>query len=241
MKKIAVFDIDGTLFRWQLYHELVFELKNRGFFSESEALALDTSLNSWQAKKISWREYEREVVATIEQNITTITPKELEDASRVVSERSGHKIYNFTAKLLAHLQGEGFYTIAVTASQQEIAEPFASRYKFDDCIAAVYERKNGAFTGKKSREIYGYKDEIIRAYATQHSDLTLDGMVAVGDSAGDISMLELAARPIAFNPSEELLDVALEKNWQIVIERKNIAYIMESKDGSVILAQAERF
>jgi FMN phosphatase YigB (HAD superfamily) len=32
-KKLAIFDIDGTLFRWQLYHELIYRLKDQGYFS----------------------------------------------------------------------------------------------------------------------------------------------------------------------------------------------------------------
>ena len=36
-KKIAVFDIDGTLFRWQLFHELVAELGKQGLFPKEVA------------------------------------------------------------------------------------------------------------------------------------------------------------------------------------------------------------
>lgn len=241
MRQIAVFDIDGTLFRWQLYHELVFELKELGHFSENEALGLDTALTSWQARRISWRDYESKVIRAIEDNIANITPETLESAARAVVERSGHKIYNYTAKLLRQLQSEGYYTIAISASQQEIAEQFAQRYDFDDCIAAVWERHNGSYTGQKSRDIFGRKNEIIRDYAQEHPDLTLDGLVAIGDSDGDVSLLQMAARPIAFNPSEELLDTAMTNGWSVVIERKNIAYSLEPHDGSYVLEATDRF
>ena len=51
MKKLAVFDIDGTLFRWQLYHELVFRLKDLGYFNSDDAHELEAALTSWQSKK----------------------------------------------------------------------------------------------------------------------------------------------------------------------------------------------
>lgn len=241
MKRLALFDIDGTLFRWQLYHELVFELKGSGHFSDSESSALDDALISWQAKHISWRDYELLVIHTIEHRIREIVPSELEQAARAVVERSGHKIYGYTASLLRQLRQDGYHTVAISASQQEIAEQFASRYEFDDCIAVVYERDNGVYTGRKSRIIHGRKDEIVREYLAEHPDLTLEDSIAIGDSDGDISMLELVEKPIAFNPSEVLLDTAMEHGWSIVIERKNIAYTLEPDNGHVLLAKTDRF
>ena len=52
-------------------------------------------------------------------------------------------------------------------------------------------------------------------------------------------MLELVDQPVAFNPSEELLEVALERRWKVVIERKNIAYTLLKQGGQTILAQTE--
>lgn len=241
MKKLGLFDIDGTLFRWQLYHELVFELKTRGYFSVSEAKALDDALISWQAKHTSWKDYELLVIHTIERHIQEISPWELERAARDVVDHSGHKIYGFTAKLLELLRDAGYHTVAISASQQEIAEQFAAKYGFDDCIAATYERQNGSYTGNKTRVIHGRKDEIVRQYLADNPEITLDESVAIGDSDGDIGMLELVEQPIAFNPSEDLLETAMDRGWKIVIERKNIAYTLESKDGHVVLAKTDRY
>ena len=241
MKKVAVFDIDGTLFRWQLYHELVFELKSLGHFSTDETQGLDDAFVLWQGRRISWHDYEAKVIHAIEANIVRIAPEALESAARSVVERSGHKIYNYTAKLLHSLQADGYFTIAISASQQEIAEQFAARYGFDECIAALWERQDGRYTGRKAREIFGRKDAIVREYIAEHPELTLEDCVAVGDSDGDISLLQLASTAIAFNPSAELLDQAVEHGWQVVIERKNIAYTLGPHDGSYILETTDRF
>lgn len=240
-RKLAVFDIDGTLFRWQLYHELVFELKERGQFSDDEMLTLDEALLSWQARRVPWRDYEQRVIHTIEDNLKDIMPAALEAAAETVVSRSGHKIYNYTATLLRRLQKDGYYTLALSASQQEVAEQFAARYHFDDCLAAVYERLDDTYTGGKLRHIHGRKHEIIHEYLKDHPDLTLDDSIAVGDSDGDISMLEIVTHPIAFNPSQELLTTALERRWQIVVERKSIAYTLEHVDGHVVLAKTDHF
>jgi hypothetical protein len=46
----------------------------------------------------------------------------------------------------------------------------------------------------------------------------------VGDTDADISMLNLVQRPIAFNPNKELLEHALQNDWEILSEHKDTIY-----------------
>lgn len=240
-KRLAVFDLDGTFFRWQLFHELVFELKDRGLFTNDIALDLDQAFIQWQSRDLGWNDYEHHVVQAIRQHISHISPADFVNAAHAIVDRSGHKIYNFTKQLAQQLKANDYHLLALTGSYQEVAEPFTRRYGFDDCIGAVLEQKDGKFTGNVLRETYSNKAALVKEYASTHG-LSLDHSVIIGDSGGDISMLKLAARPIAFNPSEELLDEALKRGWEIVIERKNIAYnLKKDTDGHVVLEKADRF
>lgn len=238
-KKLAIFDLDGTLFRWQLYHELVFALKERGVFSETTVHQLDKSLFEWQAKRRSWHDYEMDVINAIEPTLTDLDGNIFDDAVQQVVKARGHKIYNYTKQLLDRCRSDGYYTLAISGSQQEIAEAFANQYGFDACIGALYEREGAKFTGTIIRRVPGRKHEIINEFLAIHSDITLTDSIAIGDSDGDISMLEMVAQPIAFNPSQELLDAAKSNYWKIVLERKNIAYTLESKHGNLVLAQTD--
>lgn len=242
MKKLAIFDIDGTLFRWQLYHELVFELKDEGIFDVATAEKLDTALYEWQAKKRNWYDYEMEIVYAFEPVIKTLDPAIYEDVVKRVISKSGHKTYAYTMRLLEKLRQDGYFMLAISGSQQEVAGAFAKQLGFDDCIGALYERGDNGFTGEIVRRVPGRKHEIIKEYLRENPDLILDGSVAVGDSDGDISMLEMVTHPIAFNPSPELLSVAQEKGWDIVVERKNVAYIIKrNSDGLFVLEKTDRF
>lgn len=240
MKPLALFDLDGTFFRWQLYHELVFELKNEGVFAPETAERLDTALIEWQAKRRTWRDYEHEVIHALEPRIKDLSIELLERTARRVVSRSGHKVYNYTKHLLDSLKSKGYYTLAISGSQQEIAEIFAEQYGFDACIGALYGRTGDHFSGEIVRYVPGRKHEIIQEYLSEHPELSLAGSVAVGDSEGDTSMLELVERPIAFNPSSGLLEIAKERGWDIVIERKNIAYLIrKGPDGTFILEETD--
>ncbi len=239
---IAAFDLDGTLFRWQLFHELVFELKDLGLLDDATKHDIEQALNKWQGKEFNWQTYETILLQGLKKHIPGMEVKAFEAAARTVVDRSGHKIYNYTRTLADSLKRQGYFLLAVTGSYQEIAEPFARRYGFDDCIGAILDRKDGLFTDSEAtRIVYGQKAQHIKEYIVGKA-LTLDGSVAVGDSGGDISMLELVTEPVAFNPSEDLLDIALERGWKVVIERKSIAYTLtKESDGHIVLAKTDRF
>lgn len=46
--------------------------------------------------------------------------------------------------------------------------------------------------------------------------LSLAGSRAYGDSLDDLPMLEVVHHPVAVNPSEQLLEIALERKWRIL-------------------------
>lgn len=241
-QKVAFFDLDGTFFRWQLYHELVFELKDRNVFDHQTAHHLEAALVAWQSKQLSWHDYEMKVIKALEPALESLETHLYEKAAEAVISRSGHKIYNYTNRLLNTLKQEGYYTLAISGSQQEIAEAFAQKYGFDECIGALYERKDGKFTGSVVRYVPGRKHEIIQEFLGSHPELTLENSVAVGDSEGDSSMLEMVSRPIAFNPSSGLFKQAEHAGWEIVIERKNMAYTLKKDDnGHLVLAKTDIF
>lgn len=52
----------------------------------------------------------------------------------------------------------------------------------------------------------------------------MEDSYGVGDTASDISMLEIVDRPIAFNPNHQLYDHARKAGWRIVVERKDMVY-----------------
>lgn len=225
-QKFAIFDLDGTLYRWQLYHEVVFELKRRDYFPVESAQAIDEAFAAWANRESSFEHYERLVTKVMEESLTQFPPHILDEVARDVADRTGRKTYVYTTQLVKKLQKQGYFLLAVSGSQQEVAELFARRLGFDDCIGSLYERKDGQFTGVITRFVPGNKASLIHKYIATHN-VTLDDSIAVGDSSSDIAMLELVTHPIAFNPNDKLLETARQRGWKIVVERKNIAYTLE--------------
>lgn len=240
-QKLAVFDLDGTVYRWQLYHEVVFALKDKALFPSKMVKKLDSTYQGWTNRQVSFDAYEQQVIATLVGSLTDISPQVFDEVAREVSERSGRKTYRYTLELMRTLKAQGYFLLAVSGSQQEVAELFARKFEFDDCIGSLYEREGDRFTGVVSRFIPGHKDTYIREYAEAHG-FTLQDSVGVGDTGGDISMLELVDHPIAFNPNDALLQAAQHHGWKIVVERKNVALTLEvNEHGSHTLTHTDAY
>lgn len=235
MNKFAVFDIDGTLYRWQLYHELVQALALADFFPHQAPLVLNDYFNRWRGGEISFLDYEAFVVETMTKNLPLVPIAAFETACDNVVKESAHKTHFYPKTLLKDLKARGYTIIAITGSQQELIDRFAARYGIDIAVGAKYERKDGRFTGETEVMTVGRKPEILRDIVKE-KQLSWTDSVAIGDSAGDASILELVERPIAFNPDAKLFERAKNDAWPVVIERKNIAYKLEKRGHELVLA-----
>ncbi len=240
MKKFAVFDIDGTLYRWQLYYSIVFELRKQGAFSEKVARDIDEQYRKWQGKEASWADFSKPVVDAFLKNLGSIDVDEYRKACETVMQNESHKVYAYTLNLLRQLKKDGYTLVAITGSQHDIAQPFADKYGFDYCYGEVYSTVEGKFSGDVAL-VYNRKDEIVHKFLQEHPDHSLKGSVGIGDSHWDEKMLRLVERPIAFNPDEGLFAIAKERGWSIVIERKNIAYRLEKHDNELVLADTTAY
>lgn len=239
MKKFAAFDIDGTLFRSGLYREVFYELYKMGVLPNDLTEQTTEKHREWRHRVHgnAFEEFEAIMVGGMDSYITKLRISDYDEAVRHVLEKKAENVYVFTRDLLRKLQSEGYFTVAISGSQQELVEPFARKYGFDAWVGQQWERGDEYFTGNVIKTHTG-KDKIIERLITEH-DLTIDGSYAVGDSNGDSGMLSIVDHPIAFNPTYELLEKALANGWKIVVERKNTSYELEKgTDGHFVLANA---
>jgi HAD superfamily hydrolase (TIGR01490 family) len=239
-RPFAVFDIDGTLIRWQLYHALADELARRGHLDPLEFQKVREARMSWKkrAHVDSFTKYELALVELIDRAQTGIRVEELEAACQCVIDEYKDQVYTYTRDLIRKLRDKGYLLFAISASHAQIVGMVASHYGFDDFGGSIYEVKDGYFTGNKEVLRSTAKPEYLKKLIEKHHS-SWDGSIAVGDSESDIPMLEIVQQPIAFNPTKKLFEHAKSKNWKIVVERKNMVYDLEKSDGKYFLAQPD--
>lgn len=241
MRKFAVFDIDGTLFRWQLFHEVVFELIASGHVPEEAKQKVEQKMQDWRNRshKHSFREYELALVEAYIPCIKGLSTSVFNAATERILGKHSQEVYTYTRDLIKQLKSAGYTLIALSGSQDEIVQPFARKWGFDIALGQVHDIENEKYTGSipGGKLVVDQKGTLLKQIVEDHN-LSWRDSYAVGDSASDGQMLELVSHPIAFNPNDLLFEIAQSSGWKVVIERKNMIYELEPKDGTYLLAHA---
>ena len=223
-KNFAVFDIDGTLIRWQLFHAVVDKLAKIGALGDDAHDQIHEARMRWKRREgpDGFYAYEQELVKLYDQAVKKLEPKEFDTMTDQVIDEYKDQVYTYTRDLVASLKNEGYTLLAISGSQKELVEKIANYYGFDDYVATEYTRGDSGFSGEVTVASHDKKTAL--EFLIQKHDLSLQGSYAVGDSKSDAPMLAMVENPIAFNPDKNLYDEAVNKGWQIVLERKNVVY-----------------
>jgi HAD superfamily hydrolase (TIGR01490 family) len=235
-QRFAVFDIDGTITRWQFFHAMGDAFVEHGFVTKAEHQKVIDAKATWKKRSHigSYHDYEQAMVQSFLLVLDRITPQQFDEVAAEVFEQYKDETYTYTRNLVRNLKAKNYKLFVISGSPREVVERFADYYGFDDFIGTDHHTKNGKFTGEVTVPAH-HKHLAMQEFLDKH-DVTHEGSIGVGDSKGDISMLEMTKQPIAFNPDKALYEHARERGWKIVVERKSIIYELDKKDGQFVLA-----
>lgn len=223
-KHIAVFDIDGTIFRKNLAFELINELAWMKIFRRSVRDELVRLYTRWLDHKGTYEEYRMALVKLYLENIQGCRREDIIKASRIVVPFFKDRTYIFADNLIAELRKKHYHIIAVSGSPVEIVEEYNKYLKFDAVFGSVYRTgKDGVYTGETIFEPTVHKGHVVKQYVAENS-LTLKDSYGIGDTESDAKFLEIVDNPVAFNPNLNLRTIAEKKGWRIVIEKKDVIY-----------------
>jgi phosphoserine phosphatase len=130
------------------------------------------------------------------------------------------------------LRKKNFLLVAISGSPDYMVHAFAKATGFDAAFGRTLEVREGTYTGRVMKDnkpvgifAHQHKVDILKKFIADRS-LTVDlrECIAVGDSEGDIELLEAVGHPIAFNPSSFLATIAKRRGWRIIVERKDMVY-----------------
>lgn len=233
----AVFDLDGTLIRWQLYHALGDELVRQGIIDPTDFAVVKQARMNWKKRSHSdsFKAYELALIKVIDGAMSGLKVNQLELAFNKVINEYKDQVYTYTRELIEELKANNYRLFAISASHADMVKMIAEHYGFDDFSGTEYAVKDGTYTGEKDVIKLNRKTDKLRELAKKYQ-CTYEASIAVGDSEGDIPMLEIVELPIAFNPTQALFDHAKQHNWAVVVERKNVVYELEPHERSYILA-----
>lgn len=239
MNKIAVFDIDGTVYREAMSFIVAEELLNRhNFPREEKILAQARHVYKERGSTEAYWIYNRTILDIFEIILQKITPDQLNEAIDGLLATKRNYCYVYTTRLIKRYKQEGRVLIAISGSIGNIVEPFSKSIGFDLVVASDLEVVNGAFTGKRATQTKEGKDVILKNLVAEHG-LSFDDSIAIGDTHRDIPMMSVTERAIAFNPNAALFEEAQKRNWTVALERKNMMYELSPKHGKYSVQMAQ--
>lgn len=225
MQNVAFFDIDGTVFRSSLLIRLVEELVAAGVFPENVADGYGAAYEAWQNREGTYEDYIAAVIAVYLENIKGVHYGTVADIGRAVVREQSHRVYRYTRDLIAELKRDNYFLVAISQSPKSILDVFCREYGFDKVYGRMYEiGPTDRFTGViEDEHIIQNKANIVHRVLSS-GEFATEAAIAVGDTEGDIPMLDAVARPICFNPNQALFTHAKRVGWEVVVERKDVIY-----------------
>lgn len=232
MTKIAVFDIDGTVYREAMSFIVAEELLTGPAFKEEvELLAVARHAYKSRGSTEAYWTYNKTILDVFKKALLHTAPEQLDEVITNLLRHKSDYCYAYTTQLIKQLKQGGRTLVAISGSIANIVEPFARSLGFDYVVASGLEVIDGKFTGERATETKQGKDKILRDLVAEHG-LTLKDSIGVGDTHRDIPMLAVTEHPIAFNPNAALYGEAEKHGWKIVLERKNMIYELEKNNGA---------
>lgn len=236
MKEIvAFFDIDGTLFRNSLMIEHFKKLIKYEVIDPSIwHTEVKTVYDEWEKRYGDFEQY-LEVLANVYiEELKGVNKSYIEFIASQVINVNGDMVYKYSRDRIEWHKNQGHKVFFISGSPDFLVSRMAEKYGATEYRGTVYlVDDDNNFTGeiiKMWDSINKQKtlDELLDKY---HIDL--ENSYAYGDTPGDLSMLRMVGNPIAINPNKELLlkirsDERLSKDTDIIIERKNVIYKLNS-------------
>lgn len=224
-KPVAFFDIDGTLFRSSLLVELSDRLAAADVFPRQSVEEYAHEREAWLDRVGTYEDYINAVIKSFCRHIKGVHYGTLADIGREVVRDSGRHVYRYTRERITTLKKDGYFLVAISQSPKTILDEFCRSYGFDKVYGRLYEiGPQDRFTGRTEGEhLIANKARIVhRVY--EGEAVRNDNAIGIGDTEGDIPLLESVAFPVCFNPNEQLYRHAQRMGWPVVVERKDVIY-----------------
>jgi HAD superfamily hydrolase (TIGR01490 family) len=212
----AFFDLDRTLLRRSSALALAGSFRERGLISRWQMLRAA----GWQLLFAARGASHDAVQRASEGGLRVLAGYRPEELRQLVAEALEPVlrplVYAEPLRLVEqhHERGEPVYI--VSAALQEIVEAIADDLGFDGALGTICEVKDGRYTGKAVRSLYGEAKALCLREVAADEGFDLAECTAYSDSHTDVPFLEAVGYPVAVNPDRALRRIAAERSWPVL-------------------------
>lgn len=213
MKKLAMFDLDKTIFDSHSLFAIVDDLISNNLIESSAKTEVYGFLNNCITGELSYSEAAGKMLVSCAKSLKGKTDSQVKTSIKNMFIRDQNHFYPYFAKILPILL-KTHDVYLVTTNAQFVAQIVQEMFGITGYISSEFEVVDGIFTGEVTQSLANGKSaaqDLLNKYGKA-------GSLAVGDSKNDVGMLELVEFPICINPDEELKQHALQNNWQVTTD-----------------------
>ena len=203
MIKLVVFDLDNVIIDGEAIDEI-------GKLADVEEDIAEITEKAMQG--------EIDFETSIKDRVKLLEGTSIEDVEKVADELP---LMPGACKTVNCLKDKGVDVAIISGSFDVVADKVSDKLGVDTVYTNSFTVEDGKLTGEVTGPLVsGTKLEVLKDHV-EEAGITLDEVVAVGDGANDISMIESAGCGIAFNAKDSVKEIA-----DVVVEEKDLCKVL---------------
>ncbi len=219
-EKLAVFDVDGTLYDGNLGIEFLKVLINKEVFNKETGNNIFGWYGKYKNGEIEKSIAVDEIYKLYAQGMKNMTT---EKVNKVVNETwplIKNNLYNFAPKVVQTLKEDGYTGLLISGSPIEMVQKLGDSLQIDrqnivagtlEIVDEIYTGNIVSYPGSAEKKV----EELDKLIKRRNLDVDWPGSVGIGDNERDLGILTRVGYAIAFNPNDKLANKANEKRWTI--------------------------
>ena len=201
--KLVVFDLDNVI----IDGEAIDEIGKLANVEEDIAAITEKAMQG-----------EIDFETSIKDRVQLLEGTSIEDIEKVAEDLP---LMPGACKTVNCLKDKGVDVAIISGSFDVVAEKINDKLGVDTVYTNSFTVEDGKLTGEVTGPLVsGSKLDVLKDHV-EEAGITLDEVVAVGDGANDISMIESAGCGIAFNAKDSVKEIA-----DVVVEEKDLCKVL---------------
>ena len=204
MIKLVVFDLDNVIIDGEAIDEI-------GKLANVEDEIAEITEKAMQG--------EIDFETSIKDRVQLLEGTSIEDIEKVADELP---LMDGASETIASLKEKDLDVAIISGSFDVVADKIKEKLGIDAVYTNSFTVEDGKLTGEVTGPLVsGSKLDVLKDHV-ENAGISLDDVVAVGDGANDISMIESAGCGIAFNAKDSVKEIA-----DIVVDEKDLTKVLD--------------
>ena len=202
--KLVVFDLDNVIIDGEAIDEI-------GKLANVEDKIAEITEKAMQG--------EIDFETSIKDRVQLLEGTSIEDIEKVADELP---LMDGASETIARLKDEDIDVAIISGSFDVVADKIKEKLGIDAVYTNSFTVEDGKLTGEVTGPLVsGTKLDILKDHV-ENAGISLEDVVAVGDGANDISMIESAGCGIAFNAKDSVKEIA-----DVVVDEKDLTKVLD--------------